>query len=347
MEAENPVTEFDLKRFERHFRLPGFGTENQQRIKKSAVIIVGMGGLGNIVGQQLAAAGIGRMTLVDFDTIEISNLSRQLLFSESDLGQHKATVAAHRLAHQFPGTDIKEVIQAFDSKSGMALCEGHDLIIDCCDVRTAKYSIDRIASSMGIPVVFGALSRFDGQVSVFHGRSSTSYMQVFPTEPDSKDEGCDGFGVWAPAVGIIGSIMAQECLNMLAFGTTQLDGRLLHVDLKRYQFSQFEIVPAPSSKPLTLSGLPSSIHPIRENEVQGVKSSERELLCIRIVEQNESVSSDFDLYLALHDILWRSEEWEKDRPILLQCHAGKRSLEAALLLSGQGFSNIYAVFPNT
>ncbi|MFM9004832.1 MAG: hypothetical protein ACKOSR_04930, partial [Flavobacteriales bacterium] len=149
--------------------------------------------------------------------------------------------------------------------------------------------------------------------------------------------------VWAPAVGIIGSIMAQEALQMLAFGTSELDGKLLQVDLKRYQFNVIRVSHAPTPHPLSFPGLPSSIHPIREKEVHQVKSTENGLLTIRIQEQDEPVSTEFDLYLTMHDLLWQSEDWEKDRPILLQCSTGKRSLEAALLLSGKEFQKIYPV----
>ncbi|MFM7727742.1 MAG: HesA/MoeB/ThiF family protein, partial [Flavobacteriales bacterium] len=186
----------------RHFRLPGFGIENQWRLRESAVIIVGMGGLGSVVAGQLAAAGIGRLTLVDFDTITLSNLSRQLLYTETDLGQYKTAVATERLQKQFANTLFSQALSTFDSTTGEKLCSGHHLIMDCCDTRAAKYSIDDVAASMRIPVVSGAVSRFDGQVSVFHGHCSTSYAHVFPKEQDLQDEGCDALGVWAPAVGI-------------------------------------------------------------------------------------------------------------------------------------------------
>lgn len=346
MEEANPFSEFELKLYERHFRLPGFSHENQRRIKESSAIVIGIGGLGNVVAQHLAAAGIGRLTLVDYDTIEISNLSRQPLFNKADIGNNKAVVATEKLSKQFPATRFKYAEQTFGDDTGEELCRGHHLIIDCCDVRTAKYSIDRVASSIAIPHVFGAVSRFDGQVSVFHGRSSTSYSRAFPAEKDTRDDGCDALGIWSPAVGIIGSIMAQEALNMLAFGASELDGKLLQVDLKHYQFQLFEIAPVHSDSTLKFPGLPESIQAIRENELPVIKKKEPDLLNILIVEEGAPLSSAFDLCLTLNDVIWQSADWEKERPLILQCASGKRSLEAALILSGQGFRKLYAVFPD-
>ena len=346
MEKANPFTEFELKLFERHFRLPGFSGENQQRIKESSVILIGAGGLGNVVAQHLAAAGIGKLTLVDFDTIEISNISRQLLFSESDIGNNKAVVATDKLSKQYPSTQFRCSEQKFDDTCGAELCPGNDLIIDCSDVRSAKYSIDRVASSLAIPLVFGAVSRFDGQVSVFHGRSSASYSRAFPKANDSQDDGCGALGIWAPAVGIIGSIMAQEALNMLAFGASPLDGKLLQVDLKNYQFQLFEIAPMHRDRTLKFPGLPESIQAIRENELSDITTKEPGALSILITEESETTSNGLHLCITMNDVIWQSADWEKERPIILQCPSGKRSLEAALLLSGQGFRKLYAVFPD-
>ncbi len=346
MNEENPIPDSEWKRYERHFLLPGFSQEHQRRIRLSSVIIIGVGGLGNIVAPCLAAVGVGKLTLVDYDSIDVSNLSRQHLFSEADVGKKKSEVAAEKLASHYPDAQIKSIVEVFSDANGEQLCAGHHLIIDCCDVRDVKYSIDNVASNLRIPLVFGAVSRFDGQVSVFHGHSATSYAQVFPIGKDSSIHGCDTLGVWAPAVGIIGNIMAQEALNMLAFGQSRLDGKLMQFDLKNYHPVLIDVAVSKETKPLKFPGLSQAIQPIRESEVYDIQAIEPGVISILIIEDGESGAIHFDFCLTVNDIIWQSADWDKDRAIILQCIAGKRSLEVSLLLSEQGFRKLYPVFPN-
>ena len=148
------LTPAELKRFDRHFRLPNVGPQQQIRIKHASALIVGAGGLGNSVAQQLSMAGIGAITLVDPDRIELSNLARQVLFSEKSVGDFKASTAAGVLQSAFPDSVFRFHNERFDSKGGVSMAQGHSLIIDCTDLPSSKYEIDQLAKALDIPLVF-------------------------------------------------------------------------------------------------------------------------------------------------------------------------------------------------
>ncbi len=347
MNKENALTELEWQRFARHLLLPGFGPKQQVYIKNASAVIIGVGGLGNTAAQQLSLAGIGRITLVDFDTVETSNLARQVLFDENAVGLNKATAAAERLRKQYPGTRYEAREELFNDTNGKSICDGHSILMDCTDLPSVKYHIDRVARALQLPLVYGAVNRFDGQVSIFHGGAQQSYTNLFRSiEVESKIDTCDTLGVWSPAVNIVGSIMAQEALSLLAFGTSELDGKLLQMDLKRYSFHTFQLGVEQATTRAHQQKIPPAVRPIHRSEMHATQAHDPRTLTIALSKSSELEFAHIDIQLSMDELVWESHTWDKDRPLILTCNKGIQSMEAALLLSDMGFRCIHPVMPD-
>ena len=328
--------------------MPGFTSQHQSRLKNSSVIIIGIGGLGNPVAQYLASAGVGRMTLIDHDSSELSNLHRQPFFSESDIGRRKASVAQEKLKVLSSECTVDVICERFDAGSGIDFCKNHDLIIDCCDLPSTKRAIDAVAFALKIPLICGAVSRFDGQVTVFHGEASTRYNDLFPQASDaSADENCETLGIWGPAAGIIGNIMAQEALRILAFGRSQLEGKLMHFDLMHYECVLIDIPSTQRPSPTPIRHLPESVHLIRRAAIAGLVSKHPQMPLIELSDESASETSGNSMNFTLESLIWASTEWSKEKPLLLSCRHGNRSFQAALFLAAEGFEEIYCVSAET
>jgi adenylyltransferase/sulfurtransferase len=346
MEANLSEIEMSLKRFARHFLLPGFTHKHQTRLHKSRVVVVGMGGLGNSVAQCLAAAGVGGISIIDYDIVEESNLSRQILFNENDLGISKVHAACQKLSDSFPGTKIHPIHEKLSPENGEILLNNHDLILDCCDLTTAKYDIDAAAAALNIPVVFGAVNRFDGQVAVFHGKSKSSYSKTFPrNEATQLIDNCNTLGVWSPSVGIIGNVMAQEALTMLAFGDSKLEGHLLNIHLANYECHVFKLNDsADSHKGTKGGGILTSVTTISSSAVDELRTVHKDIRFIWLNNDEENTpaaNAEETEYMSLDELLWSSAKWDKNTAVVLQCKSGIKSMQGALALTGEGFTQVY------
>jgi adenylyltransferase/sulfurtransferase len=343
METNFSEAELSLKRFARHFLLPGFTHEHQARLHRSRVVIVGMGGLGNTVAQCLAAAGVGGMTIIDFDVVEESNLARQILFNEKDLGNAKALVACKKLSEAYPGIKFHPRNEMLSDENREKLLDHHDLILDCCDLATAKYNIDAAAATLKIPVVFGAINRFDGQVAVFHGKLKSSYTETFPRKADVQPvDNCNSLGVWSPSVGIIGNMMAQEALTMLAFGHSKLDGHLLNIQLADYECYLFKLNGHTISQEDSHREAAPTVKNISPAQVEQLRTLHEDLQIIWLKSDDDPVLADESvLSMSLDELLWSCANWDKHCPVVLQCRNGIKSMQGALSLSGEGFTRVF------
>jgi adenylyltransferase/sulfurtransferase len=214
-------------RFRRQVALPQLGAAGQARISRGAALIVGTGGLGCPAALYLAAAGTGRLVLNDFDTVDASNLPRQILFSAADVGRNKAKAAAERLAAFGPGATISALAGRLDEAAlGQALAPV-DVVLDCTDNFASRWLLNRACAAARKPLVSGAAIRFEGQVAVFrHDRPGCACYRCLYTEDDENLEDCTGQGIFAPVAGAVGAVMASEALKILAGLETGLDGRL-------------------------------------------------------------------------------------------------------------------------
>jgi adenylyltransferase/sulfurtransferase len=218
-----------LLRYSRHILLPEIDLEGQERLIKASVLIVGLGGLGSAVSLYLAAAGIGRLVLADFDRVDLANLQRQVLYDSGDVGRPKVDVAAQRLAALNPACRITPIERRLVDQDLLSLGEGCDAVVDASDNFETRYAINRGCLQLGRPLVSGAAVRFEGQVSVFRPGRGPCYACLYPECQDAPER-CTDTGVAAPLVGIIGSIQAMEVLKILTGTGHTLEGRLLRLD---------------------------------------------------------------------------------------------------------------------
>lgn len=228
--SDNPLSPEQQERYIRNIQLPEIGLEGQKRLLDSRVLIVGTGALGSISSMYLAASGVGRLTLVDFDTIGISNLQRQLSFSTSDCGRLKTEAARQRIAEINPEVSVDLFPKKLTRENAPTLFAGHDLVIEGSDNPATKYLVTDLCAEMDIPCVLGGVAQFKGQV--------TSWKPGFPTYrdifPERASEGeytpCSIGGVFGPLPGIVASAQACEAIKILTGTGTPLYGRLLLID---------------------------------------------------------------------------------------------------------------------
>ncbi|MEO8487812.1 MAG: molybdopterin-synthase adenylyltransferase MoeB [Betaproteobacteria bacterium] len=221
-----------LLRYSRHLLLDALGPDAQERFAAAHALIVGIGGLGNPAAQFLASAGIGRITLVDADRVDLTNLQRQILFALDDIGEPKVDAATRRLAAINPGLDYATVDQRVGPDELAALVAEADVVLDCTDNFATRHAINRACVAARVPLVSGAAIRFDGQVAVFDPRDPASpcYHCLFGEGEELEETRCATMGVFAPLVGVVGAMQAGEALKIVADVGRSLAGRLLLFD---------------------------------------------------------------------------------------------------------------------
>lgn len=221
-----------LLRYSRHILLPQIGVEGQERLLAARVLVVGAGGLGSPAALYLAAAGVGTIVLADGDTVDLTNLQRQILHRSQGIGRPKAESGRDALAEINPECRVIPLAQRLQGASLETEVAGVDLVLDCCDNFATRHAINRACVKSGRPLVSGAAIRFEGQIAVFDPRDSASpcYHCLFPEGEDVEEVRCAVMGVFAPLTGIVGSMQAAEALKLLIGCGQSLAGRLLLLD---------------------------------------------------------------------------------------------------------------------
>ncbi|HQR04222.1 MAG: molybdopterin-synthase adenylyltransferase MoeB [Proteobacteria bacterium] len=221
-----------LLRYSRHILLPEIGIEGQERINAARVLIIGAGGLGSPAAYYLASAGVGTMVLADPDTVDLTNLQRQILHRNDAVGEPKISSGARTLAALNPEIQIVPLQSRLEGEALAREVAGADLVLDCSDNFATRHAVNRTCVSARKPLVSGAAIRFDGQVAVFDPRRGDApcYHCLFPEGEDAEEVRCATMGVFAPLTGIIGSVQAAEALKLIADCGTSLAGRLLLLD---------------------------------------------------------------------------------------------------------------------
>ncbi len=221
-----------LLRYSRHILLPQLGIEGQEKFLRSHALIVGAGGLGSPCALYLAAAGVATLTICDSDAVDLTNLQRQIVHRSDSIGIPKAESARRTLATINPNVTVNALAERVAGARLDRLVLESDIVLDCSDNFATRHAINRACVAHGKPLVSGAGVRFDGQITVFDLRQAQSpcYHCLFPEHGDSEDMRCAVMGVFAPLVGIIGSMQAAEALKLLAGIGATLSGRLLLLD---------------------------------------------------------------------------------------------------------------------
>lgn len=226
------MTDDQLLRYSRHLLLDEVGVEGQEKILQSHALVIGVGGLGSPVVLYLATAGVGRITLVDDDVVDITNLQRQIAHNMADIGEFKAKSAMNKVATINQDVQVIPVLERADAALLDSLVAKADVVIDCCDNFATRHNINAACFKHKKPLVSGAAIRFDGQITVFDSRSEHSpcYACIFPPDASLEETRCATMGVFAPLVGIIGSMQAVEALKLISGVGTSLAGRLQMLD---------------------------------------------------------------------------------------------------------------------
>ena len=237
------MTDDQLLRYSRHVLLDEIGIEGQQRLLASHAVVIGAGGLGSPVALYLGTAGVGRLTLVDHDTVDLTNLQRQIAHDESRLGQPKAESAAQTLRRINPDVVVHALARRADAALLDALLASADVVLDCSDNFRTRQAVNAACVAHRVPLVSGAAIGFDEQISVYDSRDATHpcYACLFPPDAAFEEVACATMGVFAPLVGIIGSMQAAEALKLLARTGTSLAGRLLMLDGRQMRWDEVRL----------------------------------------------------------------------------------------------------------
>jgi len=234
------LTEKEHKRYTRQITLDELGESGQHKLKQAKILVVGAGGLGCPALQYLAAAGVGKLGIVDFDTIAHSNLHRQILFNDKEVGKLKAEVAATKLEQLNPHIKLDVKTESFNINAGLDLALGYDLILDGTDNFDARFAISDTAEQLNIPMVYGAIYKFEGQVCVFNYQAGPSYRDFY-NETNSVAPSCAEVGVLGVLPAIVGTYQAIEAIKIITGMGEVLSGRLMQINALTNQTSFIQI----------------------------------------------------------------------------------------------------------
>ncbi|MBY4731782.1 HesA/MoeB/ThiF family protein [Cupriavidus pauculus] len=236
-----------LLRYSRHILLDEIGIEGQERLLAGRVLVVGAGGLGAAAMPYLASAGVGHLTIVDDDDVDLTNLQRQILHTTANVGRPKVESAREGLLRINPDIDVELVSQRVGDAELDGLVAGADVVLDCCDNFATRQAVNRACLKHRKPLVSGAALRFDGQVSVYDLRQTDApcYGCLFPPSEPAPEAACATMGVFAPLVGMVGTVQAAEALKVLAGVGQTLSGRLLMVNAMTMEWTTMRLARTP------------------------------------------------------------------------------------------------------
>lgn len=318
-------------RYTCQLNLPGFGEQAQQCLANARVLVVGMGGLGCPVAQYLTASGIGTIGIVDDDIISVSNLHRQILYTEAESGQKKVTVAAQKLKAQNPNINIVEHRLRATPANVLDLIKDYDIVADCTDNFDARYLLNDACVLQGKPLVYGAIYQYEGQVAVWNvknadGSFSPNYRDLFPEVDATQIPDCATGGVLPTLAGIIGCIQANEVIKYITQTGELLSGKLLMLDV---QTMRSQIIKTGSVTNTNITSLPqATIIPTITKESL---NDTYQLIDVRTAEEREAHNIG-GTHIPLSELENNIDKITTEKPIVFYCATGKRSGEAVKLL---------------
>ena len=349
----------ETSRYSRHLLLPEIGRAGQQQLKAARVLVVGCGGLGCPVLQYLAAAGVGTLGLLDFDTVDDSNLQRQVLYATADVGRPKATVAAEKLRAQNPFITLHTHQLLLSAANALALFGGYDLVVDCSDNFATRYLVNDACVVLGKPLVFGAIFKFEGQVSVFNYQNGPTYRCLHPVPPAPGDApNCAQIGVLGVLPGLIGTMQANEALKIILGIGEVLTGRLLLVDALSMRFQTIRFRAVAANQQLTaladdyaafcgeapLQTLAARAPEISADELKAWQHSGRPLQLLDVREPHEYARRNIGGQLVpLGQLGAQLAQLRPEVPVVVHCASGMRSQQGAQLLLAKGFAEVYSL----
>ncbi|NNE45866.1 MAG: molybdopterin-synthase adenylyltransferase MoeB [Rhodothermales bacterium] len=357
----------EYERYNRHLVLPEVGVEGQLKLKSAAVLIVGTGGLGSPLALYLAAAGVGRLGLVDFDVVDVSNLQRQVIHGTSDVGRSKLDSARERILEINPNVIVDLYETRLSSDNALDILQGYDLVADGTDNFPTRYLVNDASVLSGIPNVYASIFRFEGQVSVFGAPGGPCYRCIYPEPPPpGLVPSCAEGGVLGVLPGIVGSLQASEAIKQILGIGDPLVGRLLLLDaltatLKTLRLRRNPDCPVCGDHPTQthlidyeqFCGLPPLGHPadmhtdvpeisVRDLAAQLHTAAPPFVLDVRNQYELDIASIHYDQLIPIHELESRIEDIEASRSddIVVLCRSGARSARGTKLLLDAGFQRV-------
>lgn len=327
--------------------LPEIGEAGQARLKAARVLVAGAGGLGCPILQYFAAAGVGTIGIADGDVVSLSNLQRQVLYTPADIGQGKARCAASVVAALNPFVSVAVHDVFIDHNNVLDICAGYDIIVDGSDNFDTRYLLNDACVMLGKPLVSGAIFRFEGQVSVFNYKGGPTYRCLFPQPPgEGESPNCAEIGVVATLPGIVGTMQANEVIKMITGTGEVLSGRLLVIDALTMSTHTFRFGAVEENRHIGKLHEPSA--KLCEWQVPAItyaelreKMSEAGVQLVDVREAEEHGAGNIGgINLPLSGFEPMISALDTQRPVILYCASGKRSMRAAGMLVAAGFGNV-------
>ncbi|MDX5437247.1 MAG: molybdopterin-synthase adenylyltransferase MoeB [Pontibacter sp.] len=329
----------EIKRYSRHLMLPEIGLKGQERLKGAKVLMIGAGGLGCPVLQYLTAAGVGTIGIVDDDVVDESNLQRQILYWQEDVGRKKAVVAAEKLAKQNPFVQFHTYAERLTTDNANVLFKEYDVIIDGSDNFPTRYLVNDVCMALDKPLVFGSILRFEGQVSVFNFQNGPTYRCIYPAGPEPGEmPNCSEVGVLGVLPGLIGSYMANEAIKIICQVGEVLAGKLLVVNTLENSSSLFSFERTDTSSqafPVPSVACTSTASTIQEVTYQELSVWLEETEDVYLVDVREPY--EFESFniggenIPLSTLQDQMQALPVDKKIVFCCQSGLRSMFAASL----------------
>lgn len=348
----------EILRYQRHLILPQVGHEGQAKLKEASALVVGAGGLGAPVLQYLAAAGVGNISILDGDVVEESNLQRQVLFTEDDLGQFKAQVAAQRLGRMNPHIKISHETRMLTAQSVLETIRGFDCVVDCTDNFPTRYALNDACVIAKVPLISAAIFRFEGQLSIYAHPDGPCYRCFYPKPPpQGLIPDCASGGVFGVLAGVLGTMQAVEVIKLILGVGDLVLNRLVLYDSLKAKLSEMKVRKNPNCPYCASSSEITDVHAIEwscpmknDVEVQEISveklkeyrdsSKEFTLLDVREPFELEIARIDPVLEIPLGELESRISELSDTSEIVIMCRSGKRSASACEILMQAGFKDV-------
>ena len=348
----------EKNRYQKHLLLPQIGLEGQLKLKNAKVLVVGAGGLGCPVLLYLAAAGVGKIGILDADVVDITNLQRQVLYKIEDIGSPKASTAALHLAKMNDTIEYEAVKQNLRPENAETFIKNYDIIVDCTDNFTARYLINDYCIKLNKPFVYGAIHQFEGQISVFNfkdnnGNLGPTYRCLFPEQPsDLEIPNCASIGVLGILPGILGMYQANEVIKMITGIGTILNGQLLMIDLLENTFQKIKVKRKKNAEELIFPAGEKKSYSVGNQESKQVitvqelfekinKGEDIFILDVRNLNEYETCRIQGSVLIPMSNIPTNLKHIPKNKTVVVYCHHGFRSASVIEYLSqNHGFMNL-------
>ncbi|SDE06733.1 adenylyltransferase and sulfurtransferase [Dyadobacter soli] len=336
-------TPIERKRYARQIIMPEMGMAGQEKLRAGKVAVVGAGGLGCPVLQYLVAAGVGEIGIIDDDTVDLTNLHRQILYSADDVGKNKAITAVEKLSVLNPFVKLTAYPDRLNAENAIDLLSAYDLVIDGSDNFETRYLVNDFCVELNKPFVFGSILRFEGQVSVFNYQGGPTYRCLFPDAEEGDN--CAEAGVMGVLPGIIGTYMANEAIKIIAGIGQPLSGKLLVINTLSnsqsvFQFSRSaEVTPVKAPEITARQPATENTREMSYDEFESLQEADPEqVMLVDVREYNEFEADNFGgENIPLSEIPESIGTFPAGKKVVFYCNSGKRSMQAAKLLAQSGY----------